>query len=362
MALFRLYYANGNSATRALRAYGRETGNYAICSSDAVRELVMRVQRTNSVSDAPRSGRPKITADNVMDVALATADLGSRSAYGESSISAISNVMDIPQSTCRKILRKNLEWKPYRIQGVHKLEGGDPARRRVFAEHFLANNQGDRTWLDRIIFTDEANFSLSGQVNTWNTRIWSDVNPHRFVEKPLHSDKVAVWMGFSSDFILEPYFYQEFNNNGDLVSVNVDGRGYLEMLREHIIPTLDEMGVLDEATWMQDGATPHRTREVMNFLRHEFARGDRVIGLGFPFAWPARSPDLTPCDYFLWGHMKSLVYRIPPANMEQLRHSIAESAHSITQEQLRRSVHDMITRLNLVIDQNGGHIEHLLNR
>jgi hypothetical protein len=29
------------------------------------------------------------------------------------------------------------------------------------------------------------------------------------------------------------------------------------------------------------------------------------------FAWPPRSPDLTPCDFFLWGYVKDRVY-IPP--------------------------------------------------
>ena len=34
----------------------------------------------------------------------------------------------------------------------------------------------------------------------------------------------------------------------------------------------------------------------------------RWIGNGGPTAWPARSPDLTCLDFFLWGCMKSVVY------------------------------------------------------
>ena len=30
--------------------------------------------------------------------------------------------------------------------------------------------------------------------------------------------------------------------------------------------------------------------------------------------WPARSPDLTACDYFLWGFLKSKVYVTMPRN------------------------------------------------
>ena len=34
--------------------------------------------------------------------------------------------------------------------------------------------------------------------------------------------------------------------------------------------------------------------------------------------WPAHSPDLAPLDYFLWGHMKSLVYETPVGSEEDL--------------------------------------------
>ncbi|GFV88973.1 hypothetical protein TNCV_4911751 [Trichonephila clavipes] len=32
---------------------------------------------------------------------------------------------------------------------------------------------------------------------------------------------------------------------------------------------------------------------------------------GGPVAWPPRSPDLSPLDFFLWGAMKGLVYDTP---------------------------------------------------
>ena len=41
----------------------------------------------------------------------------------------------------------------------------------------------------------------------------------------------------------------------------------------------------------------------------------RWIGRDGPVAWPPRSPDL---DFFLWGHIKSLVYEIPVPDEERL--------------------------------------------
>ncbi|GBM75445.1 hypothetical protein AVEN_182316-1 [Araneus ventricosus] len=39
---------------------------------------------------------------------------------------------------------------------------------------------------------------------------------------------------------------------------------------------------------------------------------------GSNVAWPPRSPDLNPLDFFFWGHMKSLVYEMPVNSAEDL--------------------------------------------
>ena len=36
--------------------------------------------------------------------------------------------------------------------------------------------------------------------------------------------------------------------------------------------------------------------------------GRWISGCG-PFDWPARSPDLTPCDLFLWEYLKDIVFK-----------------------------------------------------
>ncbi|GFU97528.1 uncharacterized protein TNCV_4764351 [Trichonephila clavipes] len=44
----------------------------------------------------------------------------------------------------------------------------------------------------RILFSDEAHFWLNGYVNKQNCRIWSEANPHVYVETPLHPEKLTV--------------------------------------------------------------------------------------------------------------------------------------------------------------------------
>jgi len=40
----------------------------------------------------------------------------------------------------------------------------------------MMNN--DSLFLDNIVFSDEATFELTGNVNRHNCRYWSDINPH----------------------------------------------------------------------------------------------------------------------------------------------------------------------------------------
>ena len=57
--------------------------------------------------------------------------------------------------------------------------------------------------------------------------------------------------------------------------------------------------------FMQDGAKPHRTQEVFQGIHRVYRT--RVIGLGYSkfsnrgLEWPPYSPDMNPCDYFLWA-------------------------------------------------------------
>ena len=62
--------------------------------------------------------------------------------------------------------------------------------------------------------------------------------------------------------------------------------------------------------WFQGGAGCHRHAGVTARLTALF--GANVVALGRQDEGPARSLDLAPCDFFLWGYLKSRVYKTPP--------------------------------------------------
>ena len=72
---------------------------------------------------------------------------------------------------------------------------------------------------------------------------------------------------------------------------------------------------------MQDEATAHTTRCLRNVIQANFS-DERVITRTFPIAWPGRSPDFNPCDFWPWGYLKDCVYQGHVTNLADLKSSI----------------------------------------
>jgi len=76
-------------------------------------------------------------------------------------------------------------------------------------------------------------------------------------------------------------------------------------------------------TWFQqDGVAPHYGRDVCAYLNTVFPA--RWIARRGAIEWSARSPDLTPLDYFLCGYLKNRVYRTKPANLDEFQQKVRD--------------------------------------
>ena len=155
--------------------------------------------------------------------------------------------------------------------------------------------------------------------------------------------------------VIGPFFFKN----------NFDGLDYLQLINDQIVPVLRQLPhyrnrrntPFRRIWWAQDGAPCYRRREVTARLTELF--GNRVIALNRAVEWPARSPDLTPVDFFLWGYLKSKVFQTPPENLAELERQIREemNVHRQDRAMIRRAVFDMVRRAQVCIERNGGHNE-----
>jgi hypothetical protein len=73
-----------------------------------------------------------------------------------------------------------------------------------------------------------------------------------------------------------------------------------------------------------------------------------------------RSPDLTPLDFYLRGHLKAQVYAEKITNVEHFLQRIIEACNAITPGIIKRVFLHWVKWLNLCIENNGGHFEQVL--
>lgn len=144
------------------------------------------------------------------------------------------------------------------------------------------------------------------------------------------------------------------------------GERYLHLLRTSILPDLIEtfpdpnnaQYLNTRLFFQQDGAPPHYALQVRRFLDNTF--NERWIGRRGPIEWPPRSPDLTPMDFFLWGHLKNRVYVDRPENLQDLMERIRNEANAVTPEMIQHAVNAVYHRVGRCQMANGEQFEHLL--
>ncbi|KAJ4432524.1 hypothetical protein ANN_21146 [Periplaneta americana] len=167
-----------------------------------------------------------------------------------------------------------------------------PARVR-FCQWFLQQCGVNPNFPALVLFTDEAQFTRDGIANFHNQHVWAYENPRATV--PSHHQvrfSLNMWAGIIGDRLVGPH-----------VLVNrLTGQAYTNFLENTIPHVLEDTPLINRQHihFLHDGAPAHFSRTARRYLERRFP--DRWIGRGGPIAWPPRSLDLNPLDFYLWGH------------------------------------------------------------
>lgn len=262
----------------------------------------------------------------------------------------ISRDTDISTRSIGRVLQK-YKFHPYHIQLHQTLSNADFDRRLDFCMWVMDKLGQDEHFLDFVMFSDESTFHNNGLVNRHNFHYYSDENPHllRTLDHQ-HRWSVNVWGGILGSKVIGPHFF-----DGTL-----NGEKFRRFLRDDLPELLEDVDLdIRRRMWMQlDGAPAHYHGNVRDGLNRRFP--NRWIGRGGPHNWPARSPDLTCVDFFLWGYIKNSVYDVPPTTPDDMKQRIRNAFQTITPQTLRKVKLSFEKRILSCIDENGHHFEHLL--
>lgn len=253
------------------------------------------------------------------------------------------NKLGISQTSWRRISAE-LKYHPYKAVRRQRLLDTDLPRRINFCN--WVSRQRVRE-MKNILFSDEACFDLKGHVNSQNVRMYAEVGkgrPENLAHENFVSEKLLVFCGIKASGLFGLKFYRNETMNA---------AKYKSLLQYHVLPEVraNNGGNLDNLTWTQDGAPCHTERRNIAYLHRQF--DGRLISKGAEREWPPRSPDLNPCDFFLWGYLKSRVYYPKPNNLDELQAAIQREVRQMDPDMCRRAVLDIRKRADLCLNNDG---------
>ena len=317
------------------RAFRREypkdgTPNYSV-----IKNILSNFEKYGSVAHVPPKhknlGQKREMAKKQLENMV--------SDFPKLSIRKAASAVGVSPTLVYHIFTDDLHLKPYKFHLWHKLEDKDYEKRLNFAHWFLKQPESTHEY---IICSDEAYFYLTLPLNNQNNRQWSKSNPYIGIEKPLNDQKILVWCAISANRVFGPYYFED----------TVNQHNYLEMLKNYFWPKVLKTAEYKKYYFQQDGARPHTAKTVQTWLKDQF--GKKFIDKDM---WPPRSPDLNPCDFFLWGHLKSMAYNPLPKTLDDLKANIEREIKKISKNILKSNFLNFQKRCELIISAEGGHIE-----
>lgn len=279
-----IYGETGENGRETLRTYSQRFPNRRQPSYNCLMDLVFRLRETGSMLPS-YEGRGRQRPPGILDAEEQLLDIVDRNP-GVSTRDAARQI-GVSRSTVHTIFRDNLLY-PYHIQRVQALSENDRPLRVTFCTWFRQRLAADVNFTAKVLFSDECCFTRNGIMNFHNAHNWADANPHVLRQHQYqHRFSVNVWAGILGDTLLGPYVLPE----------RLNGATYLDFL-VNVLPEYLDVVPLDirrQMWFMHDGAPAHFTGAVREFLNNSYPRW---IGRGGPTAWPPRSPDLNPLDFF----------------------------------------------------------------
>ena len=284
-----------------------------------------------TISDAPRAGRPPISEG------LAEAILEQLDEQPFMSLRVLAETLDSSKETVRRCLHTELgykkyvsRWVPHQLSERQKEERVVAARemhRQLTCKRRIDFVTADESWFHHEYFHEGQWAAAAEDVGERVKQVFA---PKTMV--------VIAW-GVRGFHIVESLpagktFTGEY------------AAALLHRLDDSMRASRPEMGMRG-MTLHWDNARPHRSSEAVRAIRE-------IRMLEMPH--PPYSPDLSPCDFFLFGEIKHKLKGRSFRDSEDVLAAIKAETESITRETRERVFDEWVRRLWCVIESGGDYV------
>lgn len=311
---------------------------------NCVRKWINRFkQGGESLEDQRRSGRPKtaVTPANIRRVAELVEE-NPHVTYDEIEAETLLHPPSIKEILNKELNLKKISsrWVPHQLTDAQKKKRVDICKKNLRLVDEGKIRLGD-------IFTGDESW-------IYHRKIESRKHSASWL-KPGEKPAAVVKRG---QFEAKTMFSIFFRTTG-VVHIDAAGKGekinnqyYIENCLKPVVKALE----IDRSKCgsrnlkiLHDNARPHVHQNVNNFLKEH---GISTI------EHPPYSPDLAPCDFWLFSLVKSQLDSHP--NVESLKKQITKILFSIDQKEYSKTFHKWLERMHHCINNNGDYFEHLI--
>lgn len=321
-------------------AYGQDVVSYATVqrwSKD------FREGKREQLQDNSRPGRPiaETTNDNIERVRKII-DEDPHSTYND-----IIAETSLSYGTVERILHDHLKlrkitsrWVPRELTAEQK-----QVRVRVCRENLEKFESGSWHLWD-LVTGDESYFYLQQLGRKSTNACW------------IGEDEMPKTVARRSQFAPKFLFCIFFKSNGPLVLHGLDKGKTLDYqcyIENCLKPLVEQIKRVRKSSGtagvklLHDNARPHQHNKVSTFLREE---GIKVM------PHPPYSPDLAPCDFWLFDYIKSNL--TDQTDKNSLHNAIADIINNIPENEYKKTFNKLIERMRLCIENKGEYFEHLI--
>jgi transposase len=298
------------------------------CDERVIQHWVTQYEQHGSLQDLPRSGRPRITTQNVdqeiVDFARETPVTTPRVVRSELGVKA----------SARTVRRRLDEVGLFgRLARVEFPLTEEHIRKRLDFAHTY-KHWTEAQW-ECVAFGDESYIHLGYQGQVWVQRP-SDMafmTQYMVSGHTQFAPKIGMWGCFSAHGIGPMRSFDD----------NMDSRLYTDTMQRMMKPHSRSLWPNQQWFYLQDNAAYHASTVSTTWFHNH---GIDVL----PF--PPHSPDLNPIEN-LWAVLKRRIDAHNASTIEDLRAIISSEWAAMTDDFCARLAHSMPQRLQAVIEANG---------
>jgi len=288
--------AHGKTPTEIARDLG--------CDRSTVYRVVAR--GTSKASHRSRE-KPERLEDKVEAVRKAVEEK-----RGKVTIRGLAREFSTSRRTMDRLVKEDLGLKSYKRTPRQALKPSD-CEKRMARSKILINKLKHKPRDVVILFSDETPFSLGEMVASDTGFYLAEARATReddvvHISKERHYANLQVLAVIGSDGQKCDLVFLESNER-------LTAETYTKYLQEKVFPWARRT-YGDKWWWQQDGASCHTATSTQEFLQRETpAFFDKN-------SWPPHSPDLSPLDYAVFGHLKGMLSGTRYRTKEQLKAAI----------------------------------------